>query len=264
MRIEPNGNYLMPVSFGQTRPLKAGIFEDVWTLSTRYVTTRDAAAALLPEPFEPTAQPIVTVYYQQCRRVNFLAGGGYNLMGVNLSAFFNGTRDRLAGNFALILWENDTHPIIRGRELLGLPKIWGEIPDPFRIADRWRVQVSENGVLLVELNIEDTTALTGAALEDVAKQQSETPWMGWRYIPNVTGAGAALSQATRIGQENFVTEAWNATGTVRYGSEATWETCPFSGDILAGLKTLAIGEYISSSIMHGTIRMTRALNQVLE
>lgn len=264
MQIERDGNYLMPVSFGQTRPLKAGIFEEVWSLSTRYQTDKDASAAFLPEPFEPSDEPVVTVYYQQCRRVNFLAGGGYNLMGVNLAAFFNGKLDRLHGNFALVLWENDTHPIIRGRELLGLPKIFGEIPDPFWLDDQWRMQVSENGRLLAEMKIGGLTALRDADLAVVARQQAETPWMGWRYIPNVTGAGAALSQATRIGQENFVTEAWSGQGTVRYGSDASWEACPFSGDIVTALKTLPIKEYITSTVTRGSIRMTRALNRVLE
>jgi acetoacetate decarboxylase len=254
----------MPVSFGQTRPLKAGIFEDVLSLSTRYRTDKDASAAFLPEPFEPADTPIVTVYYQQCRRVNFLAGGGYNLLGVNLSAHFNGRRDQVTGNFALVLWENDTHPIIRGRELLGLPKLFGEIPDPFRRDDLWQMQVSENGRLLVEMKIGEREPLEGEALAEAKRQASATPWMGWRYIPNVTGAGAALSQATRIGQENFVAEAWRGQGVVCYGDEATWEACPFSGDIVAALKTLPILEYMDSTITRGSIRMTRALNRVLE
>jgi acetoacetate decarboxylase len=264
MRIEPDGSYLMPVSFGPTRPLKAGVFREVLTLSTRYVTDRDALAALLPEPYEATDLPVVTVYYQQCRGVNFLAGGGYNLMGINLAAFFNGKQDQVTGEYALVLWENDAHPILRGRELLGLPKIFGEIPDPFRLGEDWRVQVSENGHLLVEMTIARTLALEGDAPRQLAAQQNQTPWLGWRYIPKVTGAGAAISQATQIGIERTFDEVWSGTGTVSFGNEARWETCPLSGDILDAVKRLVVKEYIESTITRGSQTLTRALNRVLE
>ena len=69
MQLDPEGSYFMPVSIPQ-RPLKAGIFEDVWTLSTSYETDKDALAALLPVPFEPADEPVVTVHYSQCLKVN--------------------------------------------------------------------------------------------------------------------------------------------------------------------------------------------------
>ncbi len=142
MKIDPKGSYFMPVSFGAIRPIQAGVFEDVWTLSTSYLTDQRALADLLPFPFEPSNESIVTVYYQKCAKVNFLAGGGYNLMGVDLAATFAGAEDRVSGEYALVLWENQGDPIIRGRELLGIPKLFGDIPDPYRIGDHWRVQLS--------------------------------------------------------------------------------------------------------------------------
>ena len=135
MKIDPEGSYFMPVSFGAIRPIQAGFFEDVWTLSTAYLTDRDALADLLPDPFEPSDEPIVTVYYQNCAKVNFLAGGGYNLMGINLAAAFAGIEDHVSGEFVLVMWENQVNPIIRGRELLGMPKLFADIPDPDRIGD---------------------------------------------------------------------------------------------------------------------------------
>ena len=263
MRIEADGAYLMPVSFGQTRPLKAGIFEDVWSLSTLYATDKDAIAALLPAPFEPADEPIVTMYYGKCSNVNFLAGGGYNLMGLNLAAYFNGKQDQVRGDYALVLWENDTHPIIRGRELLGVPKLFGDIPDPYRIGDTWRVQTSENGHLLLEMRIENVHPLSDQAIDQTKADGKEKHWMSWRYFPNVSGFGAALSQATLIGRESVVGEAWAGEGSVRYG-DVTWDSNPMSADILAAVKRLVVKEYVGSTVTRGSMTITRALNRVLQ
>jgi acetoacetate decarboxylase len=80
VRVSEAESYLMPVSFGPIRPHPAGTFGDVLKLTTVYETDRDAVAALLPEPFEPADDAHVSVFYARCRGVNFLAGGGYNLL----------------------------------------------------------------------------------------------------------------------------------------------------------------------------------------
>ena len=111
MKLDPKGSYFMPVSVPQ-RPLKVGVFEDVWMLSTSYRTDTDVLAALLPLPFEPADEPLVTVHYAQCLKVKFLAGGGYNLIGVDLATVFNGRQDQLTGNYSLVMWENEVTPLL--------------------------------------------------------------------------------------------------------------------------------------------------------
>jgi acetoacetate decarboxylase len=262
VKIDPEGSYFMPVSFGATRPIQAGVFEDVWTLSTSYLTDRDALAGLLPDPFEPSDEPMVTVFYQNCAKVNFLAGGGYNLMGINLAATFAGAEYQLSGEYVLVLWENQVNPIIRGRELLGVPKLFADIPAPDRIGDDWRVHASENGRPLLEMSIEARAALdeeaTGRMNADLKKQ----PWMSWKYIPNVNGFGAAVSHATQIGRECVVAKAWTGAGSVVYG-DLTWETNPGTADIVAAVKRLTVKEYVRSTIAQGSMTITRALNRVL-
>ena len=119
MRIDPKGSYFMPVSVPQ-RPIKAGVFKNVTLITATYETSKDAIADLLPLPFEPTDDPVVSVYYGCCPKCNFLAGGGYNLIGVDLATHFNGKKDQLTGNYNVVLWEDNTNPVIRGRELLGI------------------------------------------------------------------------------------------------------------------------------------------------
>lgn len=259
MELDPKGSYLMPVSFPQ-RALKAGVFQDVLFMSTSYLSNKDALAALLPLPFEPADEPVVTVYYQQCPKVNFLAGRGYNLIGVNLAAFFNGKENQLHGGFSLVLWENQINPILRGRELLGIPKLLAEIPDPSHNGDHWRAYGAENDRMLLDLEINGAQRSSD---EYVSQQNAaQELWMGWRYIPNMDGVGAALSQPTLIGRETHFSEIRLGEGSVHYG-DLTWESNPSTVDIVEALKTLVVREYVSASVSWGTMTITRSLNRVL-
>ena len=262
MQLDPKGSYFMPVSIPQ-RPLKAGVFEDVWTLSTSYRTDRDALAALLPLPFEPADEPVVTVHYGQCRKVKFLAGGGYNLMGVDLATFFNGRQDQLAGNYSLVMWENLMNPVMRGRELLGVPKLLADVPDPSRKGDDWRVYASENDHVLLEMEIMNTQPQSEAFVNQLNADQVNNPMLGWKYIPNMDGVGAALSQPTLIGRQIRFSQVWKGEGRIGYGDDLSWETNPASVDIVEALQTLVVREYLGGSITHGSMTITRALNRVL-
>lgn len=262
MQLDPKGSYFMPVSIPQ-RPLKAGIFEDIWTLSTSYSTDKDAISALLPLPFEPTDEPMVTVHYSQCRKVNIMAGGGYNLIGIDLAAFFNGQKDQLLGTYSLVMWENQMNPIIRGRELLGVPKLFANVPEPSRKGKDWHVYASENDHLLLEMEIKNPHPQSKEMVNQLNVDYMNSPMMGWKYIPNIDGIGAALSQPTLIGREMNVRQAWKGTGTISYGN-LTWENNPTSFDIVQALKTLSVKDYLGGSITNGSMTITRALNRVLK
>lgn len=71
-----------------------------------------------------------------------MAGGGYNNIGINLAAVFNGKKDLVAGLYAAVLWENDTFPILIGRKLLGAPTLYAEILDPWPEGNNWRFYCS--------------------------------------------------------------------------------------------------------------------------
>jgi len=264
MHFEETATYYMPVSFGPARPLKAAVFEDVLSLATLYTTDKDMLAALLPPPFEPVDEPVVTVYFRKCSKVNILAGGSYSMMGLDLATYFNGKQDQVSGNYALVLWENDVFNTIRGRELLGVPKILADIPDPYRMGNNWRVQASENGRLLLNMSIKNVQPMSEQAIAQMNAGQKSKHWMSWRYFPNVNGIGAALSQATLIGWEHTITEAWAGEGSIQYG-DASWETNPMSGDILTELKKrLVVKEYVGGTVTNGSATLTRALHRVLQ
>lgn len=98
-------------------------------LAVTYVTDREALAKHLPAGFEPTEIPTLTAYFYCNKECDWLAGNGYNKIAVNASVMFKGESEQLVGSYALVVWENLAAPILRGRELQGIPKVFADIPD---------------------------------------------------------------------------------------------------------------------------------------
>ena len=124
------------------------------------------------------------------------------------------------------------------------------------------MQTSEEGHLLLEMSIRNVRPMSEQAMDQIMAEQKDRHWLSWRYFPNVNGIGAALSEATLVGWESLVTEAWEGAGGVQYG-DVSWETNPMSGDILPALKRLVVKEYVQSTVTHGSATITRALHRVL-
>ena len=100
-----------------------------YTTVVSFVTERDAVGWMFPRHFQPTPRPVVSFTHQQLVDVDYMHGRGYNLLNVAVSALHNGTGEPVHASFPLVIWENNTMPIIAGRELHGNPKIYGEVSD---------------------------------------------------------------------------------------------------------------------------------------
>ena len=100
--FEKNGSYMMPTHFGPRpmSPKSSGWYRDVTLMVVPFLTDRDALAAYLPEPFEVAVDPVVTVTYARNREVDWLAGHGYNLIGVNAAAVYRGEKETRQGQYA--------------------------------------------------------------------------------------------------------------------------------------------------------------------
>ena len=260
MRVSEAESYFMPVVFGPIRPHPAGTFTDVFRLVTVYETDREAMAALLPEPFEPAVDAHVSVWGVRYRGVNFLAGGGYNAVGVNLSAVFNGKAGTLHGQFPVVIWENHMTPVIRGRELLGLPKLLADIPDPVESDARFDFHVTEDGASLVSLSVSDVLPLDD--LRELEAQARES-WFAWRYFPAVNGVGSVFSRPQLVNNEAELSAAWECTGEIAYGDLGAVRN-PATEDIVAGLHTLPVRGYVRAFRTQGTSAHVRAKHRLLE
>jgi len=250
-KFEPGYHYMMPFHFGP-RPLRGSAFYgDVTTMVITYLTDRKMLAEYLPEPFEVGDEPLVSVSYSRNRDVGWLAGWGYNIIGVNASAVFNGQEDHLAGSYCLVLWENLTDPILTGREKEGIPKIYADIPDHTVVEGVWRACASYRGHKIVDLSVEDLNPLPSDQVKELEQRSSEGNWMGWKYIPNPDGNGAEVSHATLFPTRSSYAAVWLAKGEVKW-NRLTWEQNPTQFHIVNALERLPILEYRFAAVFKGS------------
>ena len=123
LKLDPASYFRMPFIMG---PLWKGknpqfIYPQTEVIVLQYLTDNDAINSLLPSCFKNGDEPLVTVIFGYYNGLDFMAGGGYNIAAVQVSARFDGNQDHLEGDYTLVMFENETWPIIGGREDLGVP-----------------------------------------------------------------------------------------------------------------------------------------------
>ena len=136
--FQPNQMYRMPTHFGPATGPRRGpdgrkfLCEDnpkSTSIKVSFLSNAKQLEALLPPGFTLHGDPVVTVSATYMKEIEWLAGRGYNVLGVTIPASFNGQNDRAVGPFLTVLWENLADPIITGREELGFSKIYCELPE---------------------------------------------------------------------------------------------------------------------------------------
>jgi 3-hydroxybutyryl-CoA dehydrogenase len=224
-------------------------------MNVRYLTDREQLQALLPHPFKVAEEPLVTVTYAQSRDVDWLAGRGYNLISVNAAVVFEGDQEELEGSFALVVWENLADPILSGRELTGIPKIFADIDDHTITDGEWRCGASHFGSAIVDLSIRDLTVPTAEQIAAAqAEEASKDNPMAWRYIPAVGGFGAAISEPTIYPSKNVITEAQIGEGRIEW-HRLTWEQNPTQFHIVNKLADLPVLEYRPAIVTKGSTNL---------
>lgn len=230
--------YSMPPFFGGTPyPPPALRYADTLSLTIAYATDADALARLLPPGFT-LQRPEVLVSCINNRGVDWMGGSPYNLVAVNVPVRFEGDVDRLDGVFGLAVWENKATPIIAGREMLGVPKVFAEI-EPLREfpIGETRSWAHYEGTRFLEMGL---TGARPADADEVALLQvglERVNWFGWRYIPRVGEPGAAVSEPVVCPQDFTVHQAWFGQPALEW-LPPDWQRNTTQAHIIAGLARL--------------------------
>lgn len=253
MIIDPIAEYHMPVFFGPLpRKVTRRQYNDVTTIAVSYLTDREQLAKYLPPFFEVGEWPIITVSYACNKEVEWLAGRSYNLVGVTASVKFNGKEDQLEGALTLAMWENLTDPILTGREIKGIPKVYADISDHQVFKGRWQVNASHYGNQILTISADKLVRQSEQEMADAKKAMAgKDNWMGYKYIPNPNGLGAAISQATLFPSENIAKEVWLGQGEVHW-EHLTWEQNPTQFHIVNALADLPNLGVVYTAVTKGT------------
>jgi hypothetical protein len=254
----PKKMYRMPTHFGPSTGPRQGengkrfANKDVpksTTLEIRFLTNRDQLARLLPEGFSVGPEPVVTVFASYTTEIEWLAGRGYNVLGVRFPAVFTGKQDHAVGDFLLVLWENLTDPILTGREELGFAKVYADLPEPRVYEGITHAMASWMGFKFLDLTLSNMQPVTLNNPPSRDREQTNgtlTGMLHYKYIPKTGDWGAADVAYPVItpsgGSNSVLKELWKGDGKIEF-HKATWEDMPTQYSIVNAFAELEIKEY---------------------
>jgi len=253
--LDPDSSYMMPAHFGPrpVSPKSSGRYRDVTMMVVPFLTDRDRLAAYLPAPYEVAESAVVTVTYACNRNVDWLAGRGYHLVGVSAEVVFRGEKETLEGNYTLVMWENLTDPILTGRELQGIPKIYADIEDHSVIAGEWHASASHFGNKILDMSVADLRAPTAEEVQAYAQatEGRDNP-MAWRYLPGVGGLGQSISETTTFPSATTLSETLVGEGRLDW-NHLNWEQNPTQFHIVNALAELPVVAYLPAVVAKGSV-----------
>ena len=266
--LEKGRIYRMPIHFGPGLGPRQGpdgrTFEckdnpKSTSVSVSFLSDPDQLEALLPENFALAGEPVVTVSATYMKEIEWLAGRGYNTLGVSFPAEFKGKEDHATGSFLTVLWENLTDPILTGREEIGFSKIYCDLPEPRVCQGETHCQASWMGFKFMDLSVKNLTPVelnnSPTPMAQSASNQL-TGTLHYKYIPRTGGypeswgeADVAYAVLTPARSPNrVVTEMWRGEGRVDF-HYARWEDLPTQYTIVNTFSQFEVREYRGASIV---------------
>lgn len=217
-------------------------------LSVSFETRSEQLAAILPPCFELGESPVVTVSATYMRDLEWLAGRGYNMLGVTFPAAFKGEMDDVKGPFLAVLWENMADPIITGREELGFAKIYCSLPEPDISASSANCTADWDGFEFMTMQLAELEA------REVGDGSARRPFDGvlhYKYLPATGDWGQADIAYPVISPEaapnRRIVERWTGTGEIQW-NRARWEDMPTQFNIVNALADLDVANYVGATM----------------
>ncbi|MBI4273438.1 MAG: acetoacetate decarboxylase family protein [Rhizobiales bacterium] len=245
--------YRMPVHFGPMPGPRQGpdgeqfdwsVLPERTTTSVSFTSDAPRIAALLPPGFKLRPPAVVMVEVQLLRKLPWLAGRGYNTLGVKFPAEYLSKSGPVAGWFLAVLWENLADPIISGREELGFNKLYADIAEPRFIAGGIVHEAGWLGHRFFDLRIDKLRSAK------TSPSPPPLPLLHYKYIPCTGKWGetdVAYATMTPVNNKSIIQEQLEGRGSLRF-SPSSWEQLPTLFHIVNALADLPVMEVTSATV----------------
>ncbi len=255
MKIDPSKYYRMPLIMGPLFDRGENprfTYPQVEVLAFQFLTSIEAVEALLPQCFRPDKDPLVTILFSQNNGLDFMAGAGYRMAAFQVAARFDGEQDHVEGDFILVMFENQTWPILGGREDPGVPKLFAEISPMRQLPDgHIRCEASLWGHFLFGLDIPSMRAQTGVVRGVASRRINSRPWLAYKYIPSLDGPPDA-EYPTITQNDTKLQKLWlGKAGSLRFGN-VEFEDVGHVKPLLDMLTTLSVVKPVQALHIQGS------------
>jgi acetoacetate decarboxylase len=243
MKLDPTKLYMMPLIMGPQHnkdPLPKLSYPQSENVAIQYTTSHEAARRLVPDCYDVDEEPTVTIVFGYHNGLEFLAGNGYSLATFQISARFTSEEYQIEGDYILIMFENRTMPILGGREYLGVPKLYADIP-PMKVMSNGsiRCEASFWGHLLFGIELPPLKKQNRVVKVVASRQINSRPWLAYKYIPSLDGPPDA-DYPTVTRNDVRLDDLWMGNQGRLYFGTPTKEDIGTVVNIIDSLKTLKI------------------------
>jgi len=273
--IMPGVRYRMPAVFGPAPgprqkadgkpwPLEeTGTMRAEW-MTVKYRTDRSAIESKLPSGFILRGEPLVAVSLAYFNNLYWLAGRGYGIVIVDFPVTYQGQSERIEGAFCAVMWEGQADAIMTGREELGFPKLFADIPLIERGAGTATGEASWLGHKFLTISVNDLTEVPNAP---ATVPGFSGPPLYFKYMPRtgVNGTGGtdvayvttplpapgAPGDDSPIKFSGFTFKRWTAKGAVAW-HPATFQQLPTTFHVINGLADMKIHEVVEAEMVEFT------------
>jgi len=258
--FHPDRIYRMPTHFGPSISPRQGpggsrfdwSSHEFDAVSVYFRSEPEALEALLPPGFSLHSDPVVTLGFAYLRNLPWLAGRGYNTLGVRIPARFRGRGEAVTGSLLLVLWENMADPIITGREELGVAKIFCDIPEMRRSPGRTVCEASWCGFRFLEMTLDDLRPVDPATAKVDFAPDTGGNLLHYKYLPRTGEWGTAdvgYATLTPPVAGARVRSAFAAAGAFTF-HRPRWEDMPTQSHIVNRLADLPVTEILGASMLN--------------
>jgi len=167
-------------------------------------------------------------------------------------ARFDGETDHEEGNYVVVMFEDDTLPIIGGREHLGVPKIFADI-SPIKTlpgSGRLRCEVSLWGHLLYGVELPPLKEQNAITL-GIANRTKMPPYLCYKHIPALDGPPDA-SYPTLWKMDTHLNQFWMGKMGEVYIGNPSEEDVSYYAQITTVLAALPVRKVIQAIRARGS------------
>lgn len=258
-RFDEDRFYAMPPFFGGS-PVR----RKIPPMDCRGVYLKEESEAgslekLLPEGFE-LQKPQLIFTAECCAGPSWLEGRDISLASAGVPVRYTGNDEGLSGTLLLAVWADDVSTVISLREETGTPAMYADISLVKDEAGRYSVCIGgEKPFLCV-----DFSGAEKLGPDDLQAANAAFPGRSfcWRYIPNVGGPGAALSQAVLSPYRRTVLEGCSGTGRLAWQRE-NFRSFGMQQNVLSALAGLGSEERASGFACRGSLHVMPELARPL-
>ena len=264
--LRDNIRYRMPVAFGPAPSPRQRPDGKAWVdprarirvVNVSFLTDASALQRLLPASMTLDGDPIVTVEFMYITELQWLAGRGYNTLGVRFPVRYRTATREYKGPFLSVLWENKADPIITGREELGYAKLFCDIPAPRQVYGREHYEAHWEGHRFLEMCIEGLSpSVPGTGDVDGT--------LHYRYVPRVGCPGTAEAEGVVLSPPTVPEWIDHATGQGRVRFvRSTWEQLPTLSHIVNTLADLPVVRSLGATVSNLRCDTSLHLHRAIE